>query len=558
MAKVAVDDFSGLLPNGLYMVRCAYFGGWTGNARLRDVGGRTLNLQVECDGTGSLNHMRAIIATIRMVRGEPVLAGFSDSFDWESTPYFGALHPSIALGFADGTYKSVPAFRAPHWPAPGEALRLDTPYGKVVLESSPPIRMPPGITALPQEGAADKPEEAGEGALEIVRRRTKPSAGPVVVAGLCARATADGLSLYLTEISVVVPCPRVSAGPPGTDPAYAPAVRLWRPTRLAMEAWHEEAEARAEAAEEGAPEAGGGLALAREGWASRAAHEGRAGGYVEEPHDCRWWSCTHAFVGQWARANGYGLESEEDHPGFVALWEEYKALDATDRQTLLRALSMAIEPDSDDSGLRRWAIGLMQEPLVDAEEIYREAAGRRGLCWEEPSDPPAGGSFVRMGRLMRILEGILEIAPTRRTSINFNLSYKGLRMAAVVRDSITATFTAEGKHWSGSLGQGGEVLVPADLVGLMTDLNDNTVEWIRESGKLACRCCFCGRALETEESIDYGYGPECAANLGLPWSRAKARLGGLFEALDGAMVDEASSSASDDDSDLEYGLEEYY
>lgn len=37
------------------------------------------------------------------------------------------------------------------------------------------------------------------------------------------------------------------------------------------------------------------------------------------------------------------------------------------------------------------------------------------------------------------------------------------------------------------------------------------------SGRLTGSCCFCGRPLETKESVGVGYGPICADNYGLPW-----------------------------------------
>lgn len=36
-------------------------------------------------------------------------------------------------------------------------------------------------------------------------------------------------------------------------------------------------------------------------------------------------------------------------------------------------------------------------------------------------------------------------------------------------------------------------------------------------GKKTGRCCFCGRHLETKESVSVGYGPICAEKFGLPW-----------------------------------------
>jgi len=42
-------------------------------------------------------------------------------------------------------------------------------------------------------------------------------------------------------------------------------------------------------------------------------------------------------------------------------------------------------------------------------------------------------------------------------------------------------------------------------------------------GALTGSCCFCGRDLETRESVGAGYGPVCAKHFGLPWGKATVR-----------------------------------
>jgi hypothetical protein len=42
-------------------------------------------------------------------------------------------------------------------------------------------------------------------------------------------------------------------------------------------------------------------------------------------------------------------------------------------------------------------------------------------------------------------------------------------------------------------------------------------ESMKINGKKFCYCCFCGRQLETKESLAVGYGPICAGKWGLPW-----------------------------------------
>ena len=100
------------------MVKCAYCGANKKHVNLRDVSGRSIRvLNASADVSGQ-SYLRATIATIKTRHGFPTLLNLTDTYDWESTPYFGALHASVALGYADYTYKAVPAFRAPHGPPP--------------------------------------------------------------------------------------------------------------------------------------------------------------------------------------------------------------------------------------------------------------------------------------------------------------------------------------------------------------------------------------------------------------------------------------------------------
>lgn len=44
-----------------------------------------------------------------------------------------------------------------------------------------------------------------------------------------------------------------------------------------------------------------------------------------------------------------------------------------------------------------------------------------------------------------------------------------------------------------------------------------TAEQAAEFGHLSNNCIFCGHAIDTPQSTAVGYGPDCAANRGLPW-----------------------------------------
>jgi hypothetical protein len=62
----------------------------------------------------------------------------------------------------------------------------------------------------------------------------------------------------------------------------------------------------------------------------------------------------------------------------------------------------------------------------------------------------------------------------------------------------------------------------ADYVRLLDDLSEDPVAAIARHGHKTGRCCMCNAKLKTHESTTHGYGPVCAKNFGLPWSKRTA------------------------------------
>lgn len=56
-----------------------------------------------------------------------------------------------------------------------------------------------------------------------------------------------------------------------------------------------------------------------------------------------------------------------------------------------------------------------------------------------------------------------------------------------------------------------------DILDTLKLVLANPKEELATLGKLAGNCCFCHKEITTEESLDAGYGPECAKKWGLPW-----------------------------------------
>ena len=63
---------------------------------------------------------------------------------------------------------------------------------------------------------------------------------------------------------------------------------------------------------------------------------------------------------------------------------------------------------------------------------------------------------------------------------------------------------------------------PAELVSYLREFAAKPAEMAALHGKQTGCCCFCARELTDARSVAVGYGPECAANYGLPWGEGEA------------------------------------
>jgi len=55
------------------------------------------------------------------------------------------------------------------------------------------------------------------------------------------------------------------------------------------------------------------------------------------------------------------------------------------------------------------------------------------------------------------------------------------------------------------------------VVELVVKFNEDPAAVAKSYGKKTSVCCFCKTPIKTDESLTAGYGPDCAANYGLPW-----------------------------------------
>jgi len=66
-------------------------------------------------------------------------------------------------------------------------------------------------------------------------------------------------------------------------------------------------------------------------------------------------------------------------------------------------------------------------------------------------------------------------------------------------------------------GEDGERFDRDTSTAILKELNDNWAGALSLYGHATGKCGYCRRALELKESVERGYGPVCAKNLGLPY-----------------------------------------
>lgn len=80
--------------------------------------------------------------------------------------------------------------------------------------------------------------------------------------------------------------------------------------------------------------------------------------------------------------------------------------------------------------------------------------------------------------------------------------------------------------WFGRIEPGGALRQGRAMTGAVRDLliafDQDPTGTAKVQGALTDNCCFCGRDLETKESVGAGYGPVCAEKWGLPWGAETA------------------------------------
>jgi hypothetical protein len=130
------------------------------------------------------------------------------------------------------------------------------------------------------------------------------------------------------------------------------------------------------------------------------------------------------------------------------------------------------------------------------------------------------------------------------------LSLAGNRAKRPGTANITDGGPYEQNTWYGRISVGG-ILEPGrkldeGVVEVLKAFADDPAGTARAQGSLTSNCCFCGRTLETMESVGAGYGPVCAGRWGLPWGEETvAEYAGKKEEAIEAALEKVGQQASE-------------
>jgi hypothetical protein len=197
-----------------------------------------------------------------------------------------------------------------------------------------------------------------------------------------------------------------------------------------------------------------------------------------------------------------------------------------------------VDPDTlEDTGRRKLSsfgrdllrkydrYGLSHDQMVWVHALAVERFTERSD--PEPEEQGAHESVVKY--LAHAREHGLKYPKIRLTTIEDRrvvLSLAGSRS----RQPGTVNVTDGGPYgentWYGRIGTDGTLepgrALTADVRELLAEFAGAPGETAKAQGQLTGRCCFCGRDLETRESVGAGYGPVCAEKWGLPWGASTA------------------------------------
>lgn len=137
-------------------------------------------------------------------------------------------------------------------------------------------------------------------------------------------------------------------------------------------------------------------------------------------------------------------------------------------------------------------------------------------------EPQEEGDFPKVSQLLQLAGKKL-----KRPKITFSVANQQVVVSlapSTGKNPGAAYIKVDGDYY-GKVSANRHLTAYSEVTGIRTfldDMNEDASMAARVYGHRTGRCCFCNAKLTTHESSSHGYGPVCAKNYGLVWSKTSA------------------------------------
>jgi hypothetical protein len=153
-----------------------------------------------------------------------------------------------------------------------------------------------------------------------------------------------------------------------------------------------------------------------------------------------------------------------------------------------------------------------------------------------PPPPPPPPPQIDLGVSFKPLHDLFGRAkqnkiqfPTIKTQLDDGTKVK-LSLASASSTNAGMVYVKKGEQFYGKIDSSGHLTIARgvpvceELHVLVQEIGANPSAAGKVHGNKYDNCMFCGRGLQTTDSVYYGYGPICAEKWGLEWGIARERI----------------------------------
>lgn len=166
---------------------------------------------------------------------------------------------------------------------------------------------------------------------------------------------------------------------------------------------------------------------------------------------------------------------------------------------------------------------ISDKQMAIIERILGNATkGKKGEGKSFRPEPQGEGEFPKVSQLLQLAGKKLKYP-----KITFSVANQQVVVSLAPshgKNPGAAYIKVDGDYY-GKVSANGHLTAYNEVTGIRTfleDMNEDASMAARVYGHRTGRCCFCNAKLTTHESSSHGYGPVCAKNYGLVWSKTSA------------------------------------